>query len=230
MLKKSLLLNDVELKMTTNGLFSGYASTFGNIDSYNDTIAEGAYTEVIRKSVLNPSYMPKMFVNHKSWDIPVGKWVSMKQDNKGLFIEGELTKGNTQADMVKAALQHGTLDGLSIGFSIGEYEVTDDNVRIIKSIAELPEVSVVTFPADNNARVDLTSVKSTLDNISNIRELEDFLREVGGFSKSAASMFISRSKLVFTLGEPDVKDLSLDDEVKQLIASTLLKAHLGERP
>lgn len=230
MLKKNLLLNNVELKMTDNGRFSGYASTFGNVDSYNDTIAKGAYDEVIEKIGAGLSLMPKMFINHKSWEIPVGKWVKMNQDDKGLFVEGEFTKGNTDADKIRAAMQHGTVDGLSIGFSIGDYEIVEsEKLRIIKSITELPEVSIVTYPADNSARVDLTSVKSALDSIGSIKELEDFLRDAGGFSRALTTRFISRSKEIFALGEPDAKEVLLDDEIKSLIASTFLKAQLGDR-
>jgi len=148
-------------------------------------------------------------------------------------MEGEFTKGNPQADIVKAAMQHGTVDGLSIGFMIGDYEIVEkegEQLRIIKSIKELPEVSIVTYPADESARVDLTSVKNSLDNVHNIKDLEDFLREVGGFSKSLATATVSRSKRLFTLGEPDVETNStiIPTDLKQIIALNLLNARSME--
>jgi len=232
MQRKNISIGDIELKMLANGSFSGYASTFGGVDSYNDTIIAGAYKSVIDEIERGNSSMPKMFVNHRSWDIPVGKYTYMEEDERGLFMTGEFTKGNPQADMVKAAMQHGTLDGLSIGFMIGDYEMAEEDgktMRSIKSIKELPEVSIVTYPADENARVDLTSVKSTLDNINNIRDLEDFLREVGGFSKTLAVATVSRSKRLFTLGEPVVeKEVDLPLELKQMIALNLLTARSGD--
>ncbi len=45
------------------------------------------------------------------------------------------------------------------------------------------EVSLVTFPANGKARVE--AVKSA-DSIKTIREFEEFLRDVGGFSNAAA--------------------------------------------
>jgi HK97 family phage prohead protease len=230
--RKSISLGNMELKFAESGGFKGYASVFGGVDSYDDTILAGAYTDVIDKIQASKSIMPKMFVNHRSWDIPVGKWTYIEQDSKGLFMEGEFTKGNPQADVIKAALQHGTVDGLSIGFMIGDYEIVEKDgqqLRIIKSVKELPEVSIVTYPADESARVDLTTVKSALDNINSVKDLEDFLREVGGFSKSLAMATVSRSKRIFTPGEPAVaKAVELPTDIKQIIALNLLNARAME--
>jgi len=229
--RKNIGLNDVELKFADNGGFKGYASVFGGVDSYDDTILAGAYKGVIDKIQTGGAQMPKMFVNHRSWDIPVGKYSYIEEDEKGLYVEGEFTKGNPQADIVKAALQHGTVDGLSIGFMIGDYEMIDNEgakIRVIKSVKELPEISIVTYPADESARVDLTSVKSTLENINSVKDLEDFLREVGGFSKSLAMATVSRSKRIFTLGEPVVDTVDLPTDVKQIIALNLLNARALE--
>jgi HK97 family phage prohead protease len=229
--RKNIGLNDVELKFADNGGFKGYASVFGGVDSYDDTILAGAYKGVIDKIQNGGAQMPKMFVNHRSWDIPVGKYSYIEEDEKGLYVEGEFTRGNPQADIVKAALQHGTVDGLSIGFMIGDYEMIDKDgskIRVIKSVKELPEISIVTYPADESARVDLTSVKSTLENINSVKDLEDFLREVGGFSKSLAMATVSRSKRIFTLGEPVVDTVDLPTDVKQIIALNLLNARALE--
>ena len=97
---------------------------------------------------------------------------------------------------------HGTIDGLSIGFRMkeGDYEIEGAN-RTIKNITDLVEISVVTFPADDVARVDLTSVKSALEGITSIRDLEEFLRESGGFSKGLAQAVLTRSKQLYQ-GEP----------------------------
>lgn len=201
MQRKNININNIELKMLGNGSFSGYASTFGGVDSYGDTIMAGAYKGVIEEIQSGEVGMPKMFVNHRSFDIPVGKYTEIEEDERGLFMTGEFTKGNPQADIIKAALQHGTIDGLSIGFMLGDFEMVEENgktTRLIKSIKELPEVSIVTFPADENARVDLTSVKSTLDNIATVRDFEKFLREVAGFSNSLARETAKSARSIFS--------------------------------
>lgn len=224
--RKQLLLSNVKLKFmdTTTGKFAGYASTFGGIDSYNDTIMRGAYKSVIQAVMDGSARMPKMFVNHKSFEVPIGKWTKMYEDEKGLFVEGELTPGNPEAAIVKAAMHHETIDGLSIGYMLKpedvEFAEMDGKmVRVIKNVSNLSEVSVVTFPADDSARVDLTSVKSALDQINSIKDFEDFLREAGGFSKSLATATASRAKRLFSQSESE--KTKLPDELQRMIAANL---------
>ena len=223
---KTLNLENCSLKFAGNGAgtFSGYASVFGGVDSYNDTILPGAYKSVIERIQAGASRMPKMFINHRSWELPVGKWTKAYEDEKGLFMEGELTPGNPQAAIVKAAMQHDTVDGLSIGYTLSaddvEYLDKDgEKIRVIKNISDLAEVSIVTFPADDSARVDLSSVKSALDGIESIKDLEDFLREAGGFSKSLATATASRAKRIFTQRESE--ELQLPQDLQQIIAANL---------
>lgn len=225
-LRKQLLLGSVELKFAKadSGAFTGYASVFGGVDSYNDTILPGAYKSVIERIQSGAARMPKMFVNHRSYDLPLGKWTKMYEDDKGLLMEGELTPGNPQAAIVKAGMQHETIDGLSIGYALNRDDVEmvekgDSVVRVIKNIAELYEVSIVTYPADDAARVDLSSVKSALDNIETIKDLEDFLREAGGFSKSLATATASRAKRLFSQSESE--KFQLPDELQRMIAENL---------
>jgi len=56
-------------------------------------------------------------------ELPVGKWLTMYEDTKGLLMEGELTPGNPDAAIVKAAMQHETIDGLSIGYMLDPSDV-----------------------------------------------------------------------------------------------------------
>jgi HK97 family phage prohead protease len=225
-LTKTLALSECQLKFVgADGAatFSGYASTFDGVDSYGDTIQKGAYADVIARIKKGAARMPKMFVNHNSWELPVGKWTSISEDSRGLAMEGEFTPGNQRAAEVRAAMQHGTVDGLSIGFIVGEYKMLDEGKRrLIEKVAELPETSIVTFPADDAARVDLASVKSALDDIESIKDLEDFLREAGGFSKSLALATASRCKRIFTRSESGV--IQLPSDLASLIARNALEA------
>ena len=226
MMRKNLVLDNVGLKFAKNdtGAFSGYASVFGGVDSYRDTIMPGAYKSVIERIQAGSARMPKMFINHKSYELPVGKWLSMEEDDKGLFMFGELTPGMDEAKTVKAAMQHGTIDGLSIGYGLNRDDVEmvekeDGVVRVIKNVSELYEISIVTYPADDAARVDLSSVKSALDQVESIKDFEDFLREAGGFSKSLATATASRAKRLFSQSESEKQ--KLPDELQRIIAANL---------
>ena len=202
---KSIELKDVDLKFEGGELrkFSGYASVFNGDDSYHDTILLGAFKDSLAKYGL-----PKMFYGHQ-WGLPIGKWTSAVEDEKGLRVEGELTHGNPQADAVLAALKHGTVDGLSIGFSMrgGAQDEKKEGGRVIKSVGRLFEISVVSFPADGAARI--TEVRSEdLDEIESIRDLEGFLRDAGGFSKSAATALVAKARKLFK----DQRESEADEE------------------
>lgn len=227
LLRKTLSLSDVDLKMSGDtGTFSGYASVFGGVDSYGDTIIKGAF-----ESTLRNNGKPKMFFNHE-WGMPIGKWTKAKEDDKGLYVEGELTPGLGLAADVRAAMQHGTLDGLSIGGYIkaGDYEETAQG-RVIRKWSNLMEVSPVVFPADGAARIDLSSVKSDLivqiDGIESVRDLESFLRDAGGLSKGAAIALVARAKEIFGIpGEPggqsdEAKAMQeINERIQRLLASS----------
>lgn len=219
LVQKTLSLSDVSLKMDGDtGKFSGYASVFGGVDSYGDTIIKGAF-----ESTLRANGKPKMFWNH-DWNMPIGKWTVAKEDDKGLFVEGELTPGLTLSEDVKAALKHGTLDGLSIGgfLKAGDYEETEKG-RIIRKWSKLMEVSPVVFPADGAARIDLSSVKgmsadfeAEIADIKTIRDFEAFLRDASGFSKGAAQALSARVKALFNSRDAEEQaDTKMLDEIKQ---------------
>ncbi|MFC0677519.1 HK97 family phage prohead protease [Lysobacter korlensis] len=210
--RKHLALTDVALKFddTGAGTFQGYASVFGGVDSYGDTIIKGAFASTLRNNGA-----PKMFFNHE-WTMPVGKWLTVKEDDHGLFVEGELTPGLGLAGDIRAAMKHGTLDGLSIGGYLkkGDYEETEGG-RVIRRWSNLMEISPVAFPADASARVNLGSVKAAdstelaeaIEEIESVRDFERFLRDAGGLGKGAAVALVARAREVFAAGGSGAENL-----------------------
>lgn len=201
LIKKTLKFDDADLKFKgESGTFEGYASKWGGVDSYGDTIVKGAFAKTLAKT------QPKMFWNHQ-WDMPVGKWLDIGEDDTGLFVKGELTPGLTLATDIRAAMKHGTLDGLSIGGFLRKdgYEEKDGR-RTIHEWSDLAEISPVAFPADGAARIDLNSVKSggggaellaEIEEIKTIKEFEYLLRSVAGLSKGAAKSLTARAYDLF---------------------------------
>lgn len=221
--KLSPAADSIRIQDEKRGYFKGYASVFNGIDAVNDTILPGAY-----KSVLASGAAPKMFWNHRMYDLPVGKYLSIVEDETGLLVEGELTPGNRLSDSLRASMKHGTVDGLSvqIGMLDGDYVMAPDgNRRYIKNISRLPEISVCTMPCDDAARIDLSSVKSMLDECKTVSELEDFLREAGSFSRSSAKAFLARAKAA--LREADVADPEEPAAVHQLLLKAIPKSLTG---
>lgn len=193
--RKTLKFDEVALKMQgESGTFEGYASKWDGVDSYGDTILKGAFTETLKTAT------PKMFWNHQ-WDMPVGKWTDIAEDASGLYVKGELTPGLSLSADVRAAMKHGTLDGLSIGGFLkkGDYEEKNGG-RIITKWSNLMEISPVVFPADASAKIDLASVKSIdfealLPECKSEKEIERLLRDAG-LGKWEAMAIISRVRAI----------------------------------
>ena len=181
---KQIALSQTEIKFNGAAFaFSGYASMFGGVDSYGDTIEPGAY-----KNTLENRERPiRMRWNHYG-DV-IGKWLKIQEDEKGLYVEGELTPGHSKATDVFASLKHGAIDGLSIGYRVKAFNQLDNDRRLLKEI-DLVEISVVEEPADLAARIG--EVKSALETANSLKEVESLLRDVGGFSRVDAKHLVSK--------------------------------------
>ncbi len=156
--------------------FVAYGSTF-DTDLVNDRIEKGAYTEVIEKAKRRRKY-PKLLYQHNYKDV-VGVIEDLYEDDRGLRVNGrfiDTTKGRDTYTETK----EGAIDSMSIGFIIGEHEVNKKtNLRTIKTITDIAEISFVTFPANPEARV--VSIKNVVENSGkiDIRALEGILRDAG---------------------------------------------------
>lgn len=178
--------------VNADGTVEGYGSVFGVRDNYDDVIAKGAFMDSL-KSHKAAGTMPAMLWQHDA-DKPIGVWTEMVEDEKGLRIKGQLAMETVKGKEAHALLKMGALNGLSIGFMSKEWAYDrDTEVRTLTAI-DLWEVSLVTFPANEKARV--TNVKSA-DELQAPKDAEKVLRDAG-FSKSDATAFVSR---VMRMGE-----------------------------
>ena len=183
----------LQIKATgDDGTVEGYGSVFGVRDNYDDVIAKGAFMDSL-KSHKAAGTMPAMLWQHDA-DKPIGVWTEMVEDEKGLRIKGQLAMETVKGKEAHALLKMGALNGLSIGFMSKEWAYDrETEVRTLTAI-DLWEVSLVTFPANEKARV--TNVKSA-DEMATPKDAEKALRDAG-FSKSDATAFVSR---VMRMGE-----------------------------
>lgn len=183
----------LQIKATgDDGTVEGYGSVFGVRDNYDDVIAKGAFIQSL-KDHKAAGTMPAMLWQHDA-DKPIGVWTEMVEDEKGLRIKGQLAMETVKGKEAHALLKMGALNGLSIGFMSKEWSYDrETEVRTLTAI-DLWEVSLVTFPANEKARV--TNVKSA-DELQAPKDAEKVLRDAG-FSKSDATAFVSR---VMRMGE-----------------------------
>lgn len=186
-LKKLAFAFDVKA-VDAEGRFSGYLAVFGNRDSYGDTIRKGAFKNTLRDHAAKGRKVVILW-QHR-WDMPLGVFDVLKEDDTGLYVEGQLLIGDVrQAAEAHALMKAGAITGMSIGFETVAYKVDKDGNRELTEV-RLWEGSIVTFPANDEARID--AVKSALEagELPSLPDFEKFLREAG-FSKTQAAAIAS---------------------------------------
>ena len=175
----SLKVEDV----TEAGTFEGYASIFGNLDSYGEIVEEGAFAKSLARHKKEKS-KPLMLWQHNP-DDPIGVWDELEEDKKGLHGKGRLLAGVRRADEAAIMLKAGAIQGLSIGYREIKTEPEGNNRRLKE--LDLLEISIVSFPANRRARVDAVKSERMEEFARRLRdgepmpvkEFEDILRDAG---------------------------------------------------
>ncbi len=128
----------------------GYAALFGTPDLTGDVIRPGAFAPSLMR---RGSAGVRMLFQHDAGE-PVGVWTAMREDDRGLYVEGGLleagARGRTAAGLVTA----GAIDGLSIGYRPVRAARRAGRGRDLYEV-DLWEVSIVTFPMQPGARLRL---------------------------------------------------------------------------
>lgn len=182
------------------GAFEGYGAAFGNIDSYGDVIERGAFAQTLADWAGEGKHPPMLlqhgggFLGGAEDLVPVGVWDQMREDDRGLYVKGRLIALDTdRGRSVYAAMREGALDGLSIGYIPREFRPgkSPNGPERILSRVDLMEVSIVTFPANGNARVE--AVKQQ-DGEYTVRAYERSLRDAG-FTREQAKVIAKGFRL-----------------------------------
>jgi uncharacterized protein len=150
-----------EVKATGENEFEGYASVFGNKDSYDDIIVPGAFKKTIQESK-----RVKVLWQHDPWQ-PIGKPLAMSEDSKGLHVKAKISNTSLGKDVVQL-IKDNVIDELSIGFNTIKDEWDNlKNARLIKEV-KLWEFSPVTFAANDQASID--SIKGITPQITRLQD------------------------------------------------------------
>lgn len=139
----------------------GYAAKFNvwseDLGGFRERIEPGAFDRVLKEK-----HDVRALVNHEG--IPFARsssgTLSLSVDDVGLRVEAELPRSRT--DLVEA-LERGDIDQMSFGFRVGPggsaWDLESDPAeRTITEVAELLDVSVVTYPAYPQTEVALRAL------------------------------------------------------------------------
>lgn len=169
----------LELKtLDVSGEFSGYGSVYNVTDQGGDIVEPGAFEKSLKQWSGSGRAVPTLWQHITSE--PIGSWLDLSEDDHGLFGKSSLwVEDAPYARIALKGMQTHTITGLSIGYAVKRNTI--DKKAGVNRLHELDlfEISVVTNPMNDAARG--IALKAA-ENVSSIREFEEFLRDVGGFS------------------------------------------------
>lgn len=140
-----------------SGEFSGYAAVFGNRDDGDDIIEKGAFA----KTIINDFDRIKILSQHDDFELPIGKPLELREDDKGLYIRGKISNTQKGRD-IQTLLKDGVLNELSIGYDIITSDFDNKGIRHLREI-RLWEVSIVNWAMNDQAKInEVKSLAETL--------------------------------------------------------------------
>jgi hypothetical protein len=210
-------------RVDADGTFSGYACLFDSVDLGEDMILQGAFRRSLRER--GPAGIKLLFQHDPGQ--PIGVWLEMVEDARGLFVRGRLMSEVARAREVLALMRAGALDGLSIGFrTVKGVRDPSTGVRRLEEI-DLWEISIVTFPMQPEARVAAVKARPFAARLPTKRELERWLTREAGLTRAEARGVLAEGFKSLTTrrdagGEPDPGRLLAGlREATRLIRSSL---------
>jgi len=143
------------------GQFTGYASVFGNKDSYRDVVLAGAFTESLAKYGPNGSGIP-VYWRHRMDDpyMLIGQTLEAKEDEHGLFVHVQLDLSINNGAQTYKLLKAGLVKQMSFAYDVleGAWVETEDDYYYELRKLDIHEVSVV--PVGANQETEILAVKS----------------------------------------------------------------------
>ncbi len=129
--------------------FEGYASLFGTPDGAGDFVLKGAFRASLARRGVGRI---RMLFQHDPNE-PVGAWTEIREDDRGLRVRGRLSEDVQRGRELSALIREGGIDGLSIGFrTVKAARERGTGLRRLIEV-DLWEISLVTFPMLEAARV-----------------------------------------------------------------------------
>lgn len=168
---------------SAEGRFTGYASVFGNKDSYGDVVTKGAFVESLQTYGENGAGIP-CYWSHQMSDpmMNIGQTVKAVEDDHGLLVEVQLDMDNPNAKYTHKLIKEGRVNQMSFAFDVEDFAIAESEEHgpyLELRKMKIHEVSVVQVGA--NQATELLDVKDRLTRLKAGRALstknEDQLRQ-----------------------------------------------------
>ncbi|REE72133.1 hypothetical protein C8E05_1521 [Rhodococcus wratislaviensis] len=172
---------------------------------YGQTINIGGFQERVERGAFDTTQSVPLLWGHDHKEIPIGKVTALRDTEAGLEIDAQLNE-TTRGKDAYIALKNGDVNKFSIGFLPVESRNEDD--VIVRTKATLKEVSVVNFPAYEQASVTSVREADTKDkeNKNMTDNVNDYSAEIGDVRDAVADL----SRKFDRINEADNSHAALD--------------------
>lgn len=144
--RAALEIRDADHGRTITGLAVPYGIPTP-IGPYVETMARGVFTD----ATATPEAV-KVMAAHAHESLPIGRALTLTDTDEGLLAE-LLVSDTTAGRDVLTLVRDGVATGLSVGFVPVVDHWTPDRSAVTRIRASLVEVSIVAFPAYDDARI-----------------------------------------------------------------------------
>jgi HK97 family phage prohead protease len=155
------------------GEFIGYASVFGNKDSYGDVVLKGSFSNTLAEWERKGVPIPLLWGHNTSDpDFNLGAILEASEDDRGLKVHGRLDMESPKAAQVYRLLKSGRVNQMSFAYQVvdgayvepeGEGKSWRDAYFELREV-DLYEVSIV--PIGANSETEILAVKSAVGALS----------------------------------------------------------------
>lgn len=212
----SIGIDDID---EANGIVSGYGSIFGNIDSDNDIILQGAYAKTLMENGSRVRYC-----NQHRIDQPLGKFTELGEDSTGLKFVAEVPKTRLGEDVL-LLMKNGVITENSVGIMPIVKNYRQDGVRELKEV-KLYEISCVTLAAnpmalitDAKGAINQELLAKRFDVLAKMIKKENVSDDLG----YAIEAELMKLKSLFIDITTQPAEIATEPEIKQIDISEIFK-------
>jgi HK97 family phage prohead protease len=163
-----------------------YLSKFDNIDSDFDIIRKGAFKKsIMERGPQSASNRKIAFLRYHNWEMPIGKFLELNEDDNGLYAVAQLSE-STMGNDALIDYKEGIIREHSIGFKYVKDKIrhVEDETMASGGFYEVSEVqlfegSAVTFGAN-----EMTNVVEVAKAEGKESVIERIAEEIGMVTKS----------------------------------------------
>lgn len=150
-----------------DGVFTAYASVFGNVDSYGDVVVKGAFDQTLKDWKSSGNTIPLLYSHRMDDpDYNIGAILEAKEDDHGLLVKGKLDLDSPKGAQVYRLLKGRRLNQLSYAYDVTDGGPARKDGEHFYELRGLKMYEVSLTPIGANQETEVLAVKAATEALS----------------------------------------------------------------